>query len=301
MTNKILLLPLFFLCTFIQLKGQSLNALQQKINTILADKDAIVGVSIIGPNPNQTLAINGDAHLPMQSVYKLHLALAVLDQVDKGILSLDDKISIDKKNINTYTNLWSPIRKKYPNGTVLTLADIIKYTVAVSDNLGCDLLFELIGGTEVVQSYFHKIGVKNIAIVSNEVVMQAEWKNQYDNWTTPNAANKVLQLFFKNENNLLTTESYNFILKVLKGTITGKKSIKGQLPKDAIVAHKTGHSGKNNQGLTAALNDIGIVFLPSGKHFYLSIMVSNSKEDSNVNSKIIADIAKLTWDYFEKN
>jgi len=51
--------------------------------------------------------------------------------------------------------------------------------------------------------------------------------------------------------------------------------------------------------VTGAQNDIGIVFLPNGKHFYLSVLVSDSKEDSNVNEKLIADIAKLAWDYFE--
>jgi beta-lactamase class A/beta-lactamase class A VEB len=67
------------------------------------------------------------------------------------------------------------------------------------------------------------------------------------------------------------------------------------------VAHKTGHSGKNNEGVTGAQNDIGIIFLPDGRHYYLSILVSNSVEIGEVNRQIISGITKLTWQFFIKN
>ena len=78
----------------------------------------------------------------------------------------------------------------------------------------------------------------------------------------------------------------------------GKNRIKGQLPTGTLVAHKTGTSDTNEQGVTAAVNDIGIVTLPNGKHFAISVFISNSKEDNETNEKIISGIAKLTWDYF---
>tara|TARA_R110001583_G_scaffold5822_3_gene30819 strand:- start:4044 stop:4952 length:909 start_codon:yes stop_codon:yes gene_type:complete len=300
MTKRATLLILFLSTIFSFSNAQSIETLRLKINKVLQDKSATVGVAIKGRKPEDTLSINGNKHLPMQSVFKFHLALAVLHQVDQDKISLDDKIAIDKKTLDKYSRLWSPLRKKYPNGAEVSLAEILKYTVALSDNLGCDLLFDLLGGTEVVQAYLHKLGIKDIAIVHPEIVMQAEWDSQYENWTTANAANQALDLFFVNDNSLLSTESYNFLLEILKGTRTGKKSIKGLLPKDAVVAHKTGHSGKNEKGLTGALNDIGIIFLPDGSYFYLSILVTDSMEDSETNQKIIAEIAKLSWDYFNK-
>ena len=81
-------------------------------------------------------------------------------------------------------------------------------------------------------------------------------------------------------------------------TTTGKKRIKGQLPESTIVAHKTGTSGTNEKGISAAVNDIGIVTLANGKHFIITIFVSNSYENEEINEKIISDISKLTWDYF---
>ena len=84
----------------------------------------------------------------------------------------------------------------------------------------------------------------------------------------------------------------------MKETSTGTNRIKGQLPENTVVAHKTGTSGTNKEGLTAAVNDIGIVFLPDGQHFYISVFVTNSTENADTNEKIIADISKAAWDYF---
>ena len=84
----------------------------------------------------------------------------------------------------------------------------------------------------------------------------------------------------------------------MKGTETGKARLKGLLPKNTIVAHKTGTSGANKEGLTAAVNDIGIVFLPNGQHYFISVFVTKSTENAETNEKIIADISKATWNYF---
>jgi beta-lactamase class A/beta-lactamase class A VEB len=115
MTKKIIPLILFFLLTSGFSRAQSIDTLRQKINKILEDKSATIGVSIWGINPQDTISINGNRHLPMQSVFKFHLALAVLHQVDQGKFSLDEKISIDKEQIDLYSHLWSPLRKKYPS------------------------------------------------------------------------------------------------------------------------------------------------------------------------------------------
>lgn len=297
MTSKRFFFSLFLFVIISPVKSQSIAVLKQEITTILADKKATVGIAITGTNPKDTLSIHGDVHLPMQSVFKYHLAVAVLDQVDKGKLQLDDTITVTKDDLTT--NLWSPIRKKFPNGVDLSLAEIIRYTVAYSDNIGCDILFELIGGSKVLESYLHKAGITDIAIVYNEALQQSVWERQYENWTTAKAANKALKIFYENCEQQLSPQSHDFLWEIMRSSNTGKKAIRGNLPKDVIVAHKTGHSGKNKKGLTGAQNDIGIIFLPNGDYFYLSVLVSNSMEGNNVNSKIIADITKLTWDFFK--
>jgi beta-lactamase class A len=288
---------LLFLFISTQTTAQTPNALRQKIQEILSTKNAVVGVSVMGNNGKDTLSINGDAHFPLQSVFKFHIALVVLSEIDKGKFALDQKIKIEKKDL--LPNLYSPIRDKYPDGATLTISEILKYTVSASDNVGCDVLLKRLGGAQVVEAYFVKNGFKDLSMKINEEEQQANWDMQFQNWTTSKAAIEVLQKFYANKKKLLSKNSYAFIWKVMKETSTGIGRLKGQLPSNTIVAHKTGSSGTNKEGLTAAVNDIGIVFLPNGKHFFISVFVTNSKENADTNEKIIADIAKATWDYFE--
>ena len=71
------------------------------------------------------------------------------------------------------------------------------------------------------------------------------------------------------------------------------------MPEGTIVAHKTGWSGTNKEtGITAAVNNIGIVFLPNGEYFIISVFVRESEENFDTNEKIIADIAKATYDFY---
>lgn len=297
------LLPILFLCTFFLLHNpvaQDISLLKQQINEVIAGKSATVGIAIWGNNPEDTLSIKGDKHLPMQSVYKFHLALAVLNQVDRGDLSLDQVISIDKDYMNTYEHLWSPLRKNNPEGVDVSLAELIEYTVAWSDNVGCDVLFELLGGPTAVNDYIQSIGIEDIAIVYPEIVMQGKWHIQYENWTTAKAANRLLKLFYENSKDTWSTESHQFLMDVLKGTKTGAKRIRGLLPEETVVAHKTGYSGKSDDGLSGAVNNIGIVFLPDDSYFCISVFVSDSMESDEVNEQIIAKVTKMAWDYFDQ-
>ena len=46
------------------------------------------------------------------------------------------------------------------------------------------------------------------------------------------------------------------------------------------------------------MNDVGIVKLPNGKHFILSVYLKNITGERTDTEKIISDIAKTTWNYF---
>lgn len=273
------------------------TALEQKINSIISNKNATVGVSVLGIEDQFNYNKNGEKKLPMQSVFKFHIASAVLDVVDKGKLSLDKKILIKKADLLDDT--WSPLREKYPNGNVeLPLSEIIDFTVAQSDNNGCDILLRLLGGTASVQKFMNSKGIKNFQIKFNEEEMHKNWDAQYENYSTTNSGAEVLKKFYQGK--LLSKNSTDFLMQVMLGTKTGTNKLVEQLPKNTPVAHKTGSSGKNKNGLTGAENDMGIITLPNGKHYAIAVFVSNSTETDVVNCKIISDVSKAVWDDFNK-
>lgn len=267
------------------------------INAIIKDRRATVGVASCLIGGNDTISVNGDARLPMLSVFKFHVALAVLNEVDRANLSLGQSVAITKADLLPDT--WSPIRDRYPDVDVsLTVAQLIWYTVAQSDNNGCDILLRLIGGTAVVEEYLRGVGMIDVEIKATEEQMHSAWEVQYSNWTTPNAAVRLLAKFC--EGNLVSTESREILYAIMANTTTGVERLKGRLPAGTVVAHKTGSSDTNSQGVTAATNDIGIIAMPNGTAYVIAVFVSDSAEDNQTNESIIAEISQAVWRYYQK-
>ncbi|NJM54325.1 MAG: class A beta-lactamase, subclass A2 [Blastocatellia bacterium] len=290
------------LCVFlllfapIQAFAQSIESLRQEINQIISTKNATVGVSIKSIEEKEKLNINGDLDAPMMSVFKFHIGLTVLDQVDKGKLALDQKIFIKKADLHPKT--WSPIRDDFPNGDMyLTLDQLLRYTVSHSDNNGCDILLELLGGTETVQKFINKQGIKKFVIKVNEQQMRV-WENLYLNTTTPLATTELLEKFYRGK--ILKQNSTKYLYQLMVETSRGLTWMKAGLPEKTELAHRTGISATNEKNLRVAMNNVGIVKLPNGQHFIISVYLKNITEKQEDTEKIIADITKATWNYFTR-
>ena len=276
--------------------AQATNQLREQLNQIISGKNATVGISIKSIEDKDTLSINGNLKAPLMSVFKFHIALAVLSKVDEGKLSLDQKIFIKKKDLLPDT--WSPIREEFPEGNIyLTLDKLLRYTVSHSDNNGCDILLNLIGGTKTVQKFINKQGIKDFVIKVNEQQMQS-WENLYVNTSTPFATTELLEKFYKGE--VLKETTTKYLYQIMVETSRGLTWMKAGLPEGTELAHRTGISGTNDNNLRVAMNDVGIVKLPNGKHFILSVYLKNITESKEDTEKIIADITRMTWNYFTK-
>jgi len=282
-------LTLSFLLPVLQSSAQK-HVSRKKLYEIARSADGHVGMAMISLESGDTMTLNGFDHYAMQSVFKVPLAMAVLDQVDKGKLSLDQIIHIRKEELLT---TWSPIKKKYPEGTDMKLRDVLSYTVSQSDNNGCDILFRLVGGTDYVDKYVHGLGVDSISIKATEEGMARAWEVQYTNWATPVAILELLKGIHTGKH--LSKSSNDFLLKIMQETTTGPGRMRGLLPKDAVIAHKTGTSDTKD-GITAASNDAGIVTLPDGRHFAIVVFVGDAKANEAARDGVIAKLTRLFWD-----
>lgn len=293
---KKLILIFSFSLFSVQAFSQNLIELRKEINQIISTKNATVGVSIKGIESKDTLSINGNMKMPMMSVFKFHIALAVLNEVDKGKLSLNQKFLIKKEDLQEDT--WSPIRDEFPNGNMnLTLDQLLRYTVSHSDNNGCDILLKLIGGTETVQNFINQKGIKDFTIKVNEEQMRT-WENLYVNTTTPIATTELLDKFYRG--NVLKKATTKYLYQLMVECSRGLTWMKAGLPMGTELAHRTGISGTNDNNLRAAMNDIGIIKLPNGKHLALGIYLKDISETRENTEKLIADLTRIIWNHFNK-
>jgi len=263
-------------------------ALRDSLERIAKDAEGSVGVTLLFTASSKQISFHGKDHFPMQSVFKFPLALKILHDVEEGVYTLDQLVHIDEHDWVKGT--WSPLRDSCKGKTVnIPLRDVIRFTVSASDNNGCDILFRLTGGPRSVEDFIHEKGVLDIAIVATEAEMARSWDVQYRNWCTPEAMTALLRLF--REGKILSRANTQLLMQYLVETSTGPHRIKGLLPPSMVVAHKTGTSNTNDQGVTAATNDAGIITLPDGSHLIIAVFVKDARADEATREAVIARIA----------
>lgn len=229
---------------------------------------------------------------PMQSVYKLPIAMAVLHEVDRGKLKLAGQVRVDRSEYVS-SGQHSPLRDAHPDGAVVTIEELLRLAVSESDGSASDVLLRMIGGPQEVMKYLREVDVKDVHVRDTEMRIGQDHAVQYANWSTPNGAVAVLRALYESRG--LSTESRGLLLKFMTDTASFPTRIKGLLPASTLVAHKTGSSGTEN-GMTAATNDIGIITLPDGRHLAIAVFVSDSKADASTRDSVIARIARAVWD-----
>lgn len=237
------------------------------------------------------LQFHAGERFPMQSVYKLPIGMAVLAAIDEGKLRLDQNIHVAPKDYLP-AGWVSPLRDAHPGGAEVTLAELLRLTVAESDGSASDVLLRVAGSAPAVMQFLGHIGVRDVNVQTSEAEMGRDWSVQYRNSATPDGAVQLLRA--REESRGLSHASRDLLLDFMTQSKTFPTRIKGQLPKGTVVAHKTGSSGVRN-GIAAATNDIGIVTLPDGRHLAIAVFVSDSRLPAGERDRVIARIAEQAW------
>jgi len=269
------------------------DELRNQIEQIASAAKGHVGVMATVLESGESASINLGEHFPMQSVYKLPIGMTVLQQVDVGKIKLEQKVRVEKDDF-VRKGMHSPIRDKNPDGTELTVNELLRLAVSESDGTASDVLLKLVGGSEIVGKYLNELKVNEMVVANSEKEIGRDWETQYRNWASPAGAVALLRALHERRGGL-SEQSQALMLNFMTESPTGLKRLKGLLPKDAVVAHKTGTSG-NKGGITAATNDIGIITMPNGRHLAIAVFVSDSPANDATREEVIAKIAKTVWD-----
>jgi beta-lactamase class A len=265
------------------------------LSTIAARMHGVAGVMAIDLNSGRTFALRADERFPMGSVYKFPIALAVLREVDRGTLKLDTRYTIA---VSDFSAGASPIRDR-ANGKpiTVTLRELVRAMLGASDNTACDFLLKVVP-PDAVTKYLRDVGVNDIDVNRSEKEIArdihaapdgvARYAKDRRDSATPRALATLLQRFARGEDGL-SRASHDFALQTMIATPTSSKRIKGLLPKNVVVAHKTGT-------MPGTLNDAGIVTSADGKlRFAIAILTKESADSVKAREQIIAEITRAVW------
>ncbi|MEO5740753.1 MAG: class A beta-lactamase [Vicinamibacterales bacterium] len=302
-----------------------LTPLETTWNRIARSTRGRVGVALIHLESGAILQLRGDERFPMASIVKLPIAIEVLKQVVDRTLTLDRAVSLGPSDIRP----CCAIERRHPRGGVSrTVSELLELAIVESDNTAADALLKLVGGPDVVERRMRAMGFSNINVDRSEGQLLLDMAGVTnapppDEWTieiqrrlvadvdreslskgrtsyltdprdtaTPYETAQLvgrLQL-----GDLLPRAETDLLLNVMLQTKTGTRRIKGRLPPDTVVAHKTGTTA-------VVINDAGIITLPLGSriegHLALVVYVADGSSIAAM-ERSVAQMSAAAFEFF---
>ena len=251
-----------------------------KIDSLIKGKRMTVGIAT--ECNGMQFTFNDSLRFPLLSVFKVHVAMAAVAKMQNCGINSDSIIHIPQKQLHTDT--YSPLKQVHSNSDVnITIAELLRYSVALSDNNACDILIDFVGGINHVDSYIRNLGINGFRLYETELSMHSNRQRCRNNWSHPSSMLSVLKTLFESCN-----ERFGLLCDIMHTTVTGSDKIPAGTPNGIKVAHKTGSSDRT-EGIKMADNDAGVIFLPNAR-CYVVVFIMDSSESDQTNAATIAEI-----------
>jgi beta-lactamase class A len=269
--------------------------LEKRLIAIADLAQGSMSVAVVHVETGRAVAVNAKQALPLYSVFKLPLAVAVFKSVEAGRLKLDQMVHVTPDEIVPGTPGNTALWRKPVDRTV---AELVELSISRSDNTSADKLLELTGGPTRVTEQMRALGFQNIDIHSLIMEFVQSRKNP-NTGSAEDLANLLVQL---QQGKLLQAEHSQLLIEYMRRATTGSKRLRGDLPMGTLVADKTGSGEKDEQTNSAkATNDVGLITLPGGRgHLAIAVLVSESKLPDAAQEKLIAQVSRAAYDTYSK-
>ncbi|WP_231382264.1 serine hydrolase, partial [Sphingobium indicum] len=145
------------------------------LNAVQGLSDAFkgrVGISVRDMDEGWALSANGDSPLPQQSVSKLWVAIAVMDAVDRGKLSLSDPVTVRRSDITVFHQPIRPLVTR--NGYRTTIGKLLEMALTRSANSCNDVLLWKVGGPQAIRDMLERKGIDDVGFGPGERELQAK-------------------------------------------------------------------------------------------------------------------------------
>lgn len=254
-----------------QYMGTRLETLSKQITTLLLDQPGTYGFSMyIERNADGRVVpfctgYNQGEVFKMGSTFKVPLNLYLYQQVEDGNISLDDKLVYEPDFYEEGTGSLQYVKP----GDSYPVSQLAQLSIRESDNVATNMLVNKLDRDHVL-AYMASLGAKA--------------KSTDDtNYATPDDLVIYMKevLIFANDNPALGS----VLLKDLENTVFYERIAAG-VPEGVTIAHKIG-------SLDSDVNDMAIVFAPSGK-YVLTIMSRDVNEETA--NGVEDQVSRMVWD-----
>ncbi len=302
-----------------------LERLRLQIELAMAPARGEVGVAIKHLETGQTVTVKADQPYPMASTVKLPILVELYAQERAGKVKFDEMRELTPADQHVGSGDIS-VLFDLP-GVALSVSNLANMMMMVSDNSATDVLLARVGGAPVVNARMRALGLNGIRVdrTIQELVLDfgghdteriknmplrelrplmrrppedeaarlarhIHNANDLRDQATPSDMTRLLELLWRGQ--IVDPDASKAILDLMKRCRTGAARIKGLLPPDTVVAHKTGSLG-------GTVDDLGIIYLPHGAgHLAITVLTKRTLAESSDVERVVAEIARYAYDYF---
>jgi beta-lactamase class A len=211
------------------------------------------------------LAWRADERFVMCSTFKASLAACVLHRVDKGQERLDRLVHYSEKDLQPY----APTAKANLAKGALTVAEMCKAAVELSDNTCANKLLEAIGGPAALTKFWRETGDTTSRLDHNEPVLNRSPPGDPHDTTTPRAMAQSIRRFVLGK--VLSDGSRERLTDWMIACQTGANRLRAGLPKAWMVGDKTGNNGSD------ACGDLAVAWQGPGAPILIACYVQGGK------------------------
>lgn len=240
-----------------------------------------LGVGILDTGSGRIVGQRLDERFAMCSTFKWVLAAAVLGRVDRGELTLDQRVPFGAADLLEH----APITSARVAEGAMTIEALARAAVVVSDNPAANLLLARIDGPAGLTRFARERGDEVTRLDRVELALNENAPGDPRDTTSPRAMVTLMRAVLCGD--ALSPASRELLIGWLRACETGKARLRAGLPASWTAGDKTG------TGTRGAVNDVAIAWPPGRAPVLVAAYLSDGTSDVAALSRAHADIGRL--------
>lgn len=256
-------------------------ASRDRFEAVRASIGGRLGVAALDTGSGRRIAFAADDRFAMASTFKLALAAAILREVDRGRLRLDQPVLPPPGPLPAYSPVVAALR---PAGAI-PVERLARAIVEVSDNGAANMLLALTGGPAGFTRFVRAAGDRATRLDRIETDLNENRPGDPRDTTTPAAMLGLMHRLLLGP--ILSPASSARLMVWLEASGTGVRRLRAGLPADWRAGDKTG------TGERGSVNDLCIAWPPARAPILIACYLDGSARPRAELEAAHAEVARI--------
>ena len=242
--------------------------------------NARIGMAVVNAQGEMMFGYRQDERFPLTSTFKVLACAALLDKLQQTGGSLDEHVTIKPSELLDY----APITKHYLAPATLSLRMLCAAAVSYSDNTAGNRILAYLGGPEAITHYMRRMGDEVTRLDRVEPTLNEATPGDARDTSSPAKMAAGLQKILTSSS--LSPAYRETLTTWMREDKVGDALLRAALPKDWVIADKTGAGGHGSRAIIAA------VYPPKQPPFYVAMYITQTTAPMKTADATIAATGK---------